>query len=180
MIATLRRDAVELARCLTGDVSRRSVLKVAMSQDTYLITTLHRLRVRARAWRIPLVNTLLRRVQSTVFGIEIGNDVVLAEGVCFLHTHGIVLGGDARIGARVRFYGSNTVGTASDNGYPVLEDDVQVGAGARILGPVRIGARARIGANAVVLQDVPADAVAVGVPARIVKPRAARSLELSR
>ena len=64
--------------------------------------------------------------------------------------------------------GNNTVGTARDNGCPVIEDDVEVGCGARILGPVRIGARAVIGANAVVLADVPADALAVGAPARII------------
>ena len=59
----------------------------------------------------------------------------------FVHTVGIVIGGTARVGSRVRFMGSNTVGTAKDNGYPVIEDDVEVGAGARILGPIRVGAR---------------------------------------
>jgi serine O-acetyltransferase len=64
--------------------------------------------------------------------------------------------------------GSNTVGTAKDNGYPVVGDDVVLGAGARVLGPVQVGARAVIGANAVVLSDIAADCVAVGVPARAV------------
>jgi serine O-acetyltransferase len=64
--------------------------------------------------------------------------------------------------------GSNTVGTARDNGHPVIEDDVLLGAGARVLGPVRVGRNAVIGANAVVLSDIPADSVAVGVPARVV------------
>jgi serine O-acetyltransferase len=67
----------------------------------------------------------------------------------------------------VRFYGSNTIGTAKDDGYPTIEDDVWIGAGARILGPIRIGARSRIGANAVVVTDVPPDSVAVGIPAKI-------------
>ena len=59
----------------------------------------------------------------------------------------------------------NTVGTAKDNGYPIIESDVVVGCGARILGPVRVGARAVIGANAVVVHDVPPGAVATGIPA---------------
>jgi serine O-acetyltransferase len=104
----------------------------------------------------------------TLFGIEIGKDVTLGHGVYFVHTSGIVIGGDSRIGNRVRFYGSNTIGTAKDNGYPVIEDDVWIGAGARILGPITIGAGARIGANAVVLTSVPAGAVAVGIPAKVV------------
>jgi len=89
-----------------------------------------------------------------------------------VHPVGTVVGGTARVGDRVRFMGNNTVGTAKDNGYPIIENDVIVGAGARILGPVRIGARSVIGANAVVLSDVPPDSVAVGIPARWTAKRA--------
>ena len=87
-----------------------------------------------------------------------------------MHPVGIVVGGAARVGARVRFMGSNTVGTARGDGHPTIGDDVVLGCGARVLGPVRVGARAVIGANAVVLSDVPEDAVAVGVPARVSDP----------
>lgn len=101
-----------------------------------------------------------------VFGIEIGKDVELGPGVYFVHTLGVVIGGNAKVGARVSFMGNNTVGTAKDNGYPIIEEDVVVGCGARILGPVRVGARAKIGANAVVLSDVPPDTVVIGIPAK--------------
>jgi serine O-acetyltransferase len=168
------RDAVELTRCVMGEVTLSNIARATLTQDSYAITTLNNLRILARRWHIPLVNTLLRRVQTIVFGIEIGKDVTLGAGVYFVHPRSIVIGGDAVIGNRVRFYGSNTIGTAKDNGYPVIEDDVSIGAGARILGPVRVGARSRIGANAVVLRDVPPDGVAVGVPARI--RRAAQTL----
>jgi serine O-acetyltransferase len=83
---------------------------------------------------------------------------------------GTVVGGDSKIGPRVRILGNNTIGTAKDNGCPVIDEDVEIGVGARILGPIRIGARAQIGANAVVLQDVPPDSFAAGVPATI-RPR---------
>lgn len=181
MLRTFWLDAVELTRC-AGDAADRPpasrVLRTALSQDSYAITTLNVVRAAARRWHVPVVNTLLRRVQSTLFGIEIGKDVTLGLGVYFVHPHGVVIGGDARIGNRVRFYGSNTVGTAKDNGYPTIGDDVWIGAGARILGPVRIGARARIGANAVVLDDVPPDSVAVGLPARVVRADRAAALAL--
>jgi serine O-acetyltransferase len=163
-----RRDAIELARAQFGDTRFGYVLKATLTQDSYAITTLNHLRALARRWHVPLVNTLLRRVQTVFFGIEIGKDVSLGAGVYFVHPFGVVIGGDATVGDRVRFYGSNTVGTAKDNGYPVIEHDVTIGAGARILGPVRIGARAQIGANAVVLQDIPPDSVAVGIPARVI------------
>jgi len=99
--------------------------------------------------------------------VEISKNATIGEGVYFVHPVGVVIGGDARIGDRVRFYGGNTIGTARDDGYPTIEDDVVIGAGARILGPIRIGARSKIGANAVVVTDVPPDSVAAGVPARI-------------
>jgi serine O-acetyltransferase len=157
-----------LARAQFGDTRFSHVARATLTQDSYAITTLNHLRTLARRFHVPLVNTVLRRLQTIFFGIEIGKDVTLGAGVYFVHPFGVVIGGDATVGDRVRFYGSNTVGTAKDNGYPIIEHDVTIGAGARILGPVRVGARARIGANAVVVHDVPPDSVAVGIPARVI------------
>ncbi len=167
MIGVLKRDAVELAKASRGDASARSVAGVVLGSDAFRVLLLQRVRETARRWRIPLVNHILRMVQTALFGIEINRDVMLGDGVWFVHSLGVIIGGDSRIGPRVRLFGNNTVGTVRDDGYPVIEEDVWIGAGARVLGPVRVGARARIGANAVVLTDVPPDHVAVGVPARI-------------
>lgn len=161
-------DAVELARAVSGNTGRinvAQVARVALEQDAFPILLMTRLRELARRWHVPLANRALRLTQMAVYGIEIGKDVTLGHGVYAVHSLGTVIGGDARIGNRVRFMGNNTVGSAKDDGCPVIEDDVLVGAGARILGPIRIGAGARIGANAVVLHDVPAGAVATGIPA---------------
>jgi serine acetyltransferase/GT2 family glycosyltransferase len=168
LLGTLWEDAVELARAADGETSAKAMAKAVLTSDAYRIMALNRVREAARRKRVPLVNHALRVAQTAVMGVEIGKDVTLGRGVYFVHSLGTVIGGDAKVGDRVRFYGNNTVGTAKDNGYPVIEDDVQVGAGARILGPVRIGARSRIGANAVVLEDVPPDSVVVGIPARVV------------
>lgn len=168
MFASLRRDVRELAVAMSRGGAGTVSSSAALRQDSFLILALWRLRCAARRLRIPLLNHILRRVQTTVFGIELGNDIELGPGIFFVHPVGIVVGGSARVGARVIFMGSNTVGTAKDNGCPVVEDDVVVGAGARILGPVRVGARSVIGANAVVLADVEADRVVVGIPARVV------------
>ena len=180
LLARLVNDAVELARVaerLEGKKARgqkpdlRSVARQVLTTDSFQLLALWRLRERARALHIPGMNHLLRRTMSAVYGLEIGNAVTLGYGVDFVHPVGVVIGGNAKVGNRVKFMGSNTVGTAKENGHPIIADDVIVGAGARILGPVRIGARAVIGANSVVLDDVPADAVVVGIPARTAKPR---------
>jgi serine O-acetyltransferase len=137
-----------------------------MVSDSYAVMALTRVRQAAVRYHVPGLNRVLRFVQQGFYGIEIGKGVSLGEGIYIVHSLGTVIGGTSRVGRRVKFMGNNTVGTAKDNGCPVIEDDVVVGCGARILGPVRVGARARIGANAVVLDDVPPDSVVVGIPAR--------------
>jgi serine O-acetyltransferase len=147
----------------------KDAVEAALVQDGYAVLALSRMRAASRRWHIPGANRVLRLFQTAVYSIEIGNQVELGEGVNFAHTLGIVIGGDAKIGARVKFFGNNTVGTAKDNGYPVIEDDVTIGCGARILGPIRVGRGAFIGANAVVVSDVPAGAIVAGIPAKIIK-----------
>ena len=170
-------DALELARSMrrkgaatiaeVGEPSAKEAVKVALSQDGFKVLFTTRLRESARRWHVPGVNHALRLATTIVYGIEIGNEIQLGEGVNFAHTLGTVIGGTSKVGARVKFMGNNTIGTAKDNGCPIIEDDVVVGCGARVLGPIRIGKGAFIGANAVVLSDVPAGAVVSGIPAKI-------------
>lgn len=166
MLRELFRDAVELARASGGEVSAGSLFR-AVTHDSYAVLSMTRVREAARRFHVIGVNRALRITMTAVYGIEIGKDVTVGHGVFFAHPLGIVIGSGARIGNRVRFMGSNTVGAAKDNGAPTIEDDVTIGCGARVLGPIRIGKGAVIGANAVVLQDVPPGAVATGVPATI-------------
>ncbi len=170
MIGELWRDALALSRAARGAGDRTGGLRM-LRTDAWIILMLFRLRMRVLRWRIPVVNRVLRLMQMVFGGVELGNEITLGEGVYFIHSLGTVIGGDARVGHRVRFLGNNTVGAARDDGYPVIGDDVEVGCGARILGPVRIGNGAIIGANAVVLTDIPPGAVAVGMPARILPAR---------
>jgi serine O-acetyltransferase len=181
LLRRLVTDAFELARSMrrmgsdtASDIPTPPVseaMKAALSQDGYKVLVTTRLRESARKWHVPGANHLLRLATTVLYGIEIGSDIELGDGVNFAHTLGTVIGGTSKVGARVKFMGNNTVGTAKDNGCPVIEDDVVVGCGARILGPIRIGKGAFIGANAVVLSDVPAGAVVSGIPARVHKRR---------
>lgn len=84
------------------------------------------------------------------------------------HTNGIVIHPAARLGPNCLVFQQVTIGTrANATGAPVIGGHVDIGAGAKILGPVQIGDHSVIGANAVVTRDVPAHAIAVGIPARI-------------
>lgn len=105
-------------------------------------------------------------------GIEIHPGAQIGPGFFIDHGMGVVIGETAEIGVDVTLYHGVTLGgTSLDKGkrHPTLEDRVVVGAGAKILGPITIGAGSRIGANAVVVKPVPPDAVVVGVPGQIVK-----------
>ncbi len=104
-------------------------------------------------------------------GSDIHRDAQIASSARFPHPSGIVVHRDAVIGERCLVMQQVTLGQTGDSGAPTLEEDVYIGAGAKVIGELTIGARARIGANAVVLKDVPADATAVGVPAKIIMRR---------
>jgi serine acetyltransferase len=175
-------DAFELARALRNDLAERSegkrpsvkdAVRAALTQDGYKVLLMSRVREAARRWHVPGVNHALRLATTVLYSIEIGNDIELGEGINFTHTLGTVIGGTSKVGSRVKFMGNNTIGTAKDNGCPVIEDDVVIGCGARVLGPIRIGRGAFIGANAVVLTDVPPGAIATGIPAKIHERRTA-------
>jgi serine O-acetyltransferase len=137
-------------------------------------------------WRMALRPKVLRAPFSAayrslyvfvrnVYGIEVPYTATVGRRVVFEHQHGIVVHGSTIIGDDCIIRQGVTLGIRNLEqlqAAPVLGDRVNVGAGAKIIGPVRVGHDAAIGANAVVLEDVPEGAIAVGIPARIVSPRA--------
>lgn len=105
-------------------------------------------------------------------GIEIHPGATIGKGLFIDHGSGVVIGETAEIGDYCTIYQNVTLGgTGKDVGkrHPTLGNNVMVGAGARVLGPFRVGDNCKIAANAVVLSEVPPNCTAVGVPARIVK-----------
>ncbi len=115
------------------------------------------------------------RFWSAVTGADIPLTANLGGGLLLPHPNGIVIHPEAVVGPNCLLFQQVTLGRGPVPGYPILEGHVDVGAGAKILGGVRIGAHAIIGANAVVIADVPSGATAVGVPARVIKSRASRT-----
>lgn len=111
---------------------------------------------------------LRHRFWSVITGADIPLNCQIGGGLLMKHPNGIVIHPNARIGVNCLILQQVTIGADGD-GVPLIEGHVDIGAGAKILGAVKVGAHARIGANTVVLQDVPSSAVAVGVPARILE-----------
>ncbi|MGM9626268.1 MAG: serine O-acetyltransferase EpsC [Eubacteriales bacterium] len=107
-----------------------------------------------------------------VTGIEIHPGATIGKGFFIDHGAGVVIGETAEIGDNCTLYQGVTLGgTGKDTGkrHPTLGNNVMVGAGAKVLGPFRIGDNAKIAAGAVVLEEIPADCTAVGIPARVVR-----------
>jgi serine O-acetyltransferase len=132
------------------------------------------MRVRPKLLRAPLsvAYRALFRLVRNVYGIEVPYSATIGRRVIFEHQHGVVVHGDTIIGDDCIIRQGVTLGIRRMNGLsdaPILGERVTVGAGAKILGKVRIGAGADIGANAVVLSDVPEGALVVGIPARVVR-----------
>ncbi len=109
---------------------------------------------------------------NVIFGnCVIGRGANFGPGFVLIHSLGVVINGAVRGGENVRLEHQVTIG-AERNESPTLRDDLFVGAGAKILGAVTVGSHVRIGANAVVVTDLPDGVTAVGIPAKVVRTRA--------
>ena len=119
-----------------------------------------------------LIYKLLFKLIQIVTGIELPCEAKVGRNFVIDHFGGIIVSGYAQFGDNCRIRNGVVVGLRRiDEKYaPIIGDNVDIGSGAKLLGPIHIGNNAIIGANAVVLSDVPADSIAVGVPA-LVKPR---------
>jgi serine O-acetyltransferase len=134
-------------------------------------------------WRYGLRPAIVRKLFSAVYhvlyklvqiltGIELPCEAVVGRNFVIDHFGGIIVSGYAKFGDDCRIRNGVVVGLrrVEEKGAPVIGNNVDIGAGAKLLGPIRIGDNVVIGANAVVLCDVPSNSIAVGVPA-VVKPR---------
>lgn len=118
------------------------------------------------------IGRLVSSFSRFLTGVDIHPAARIGRRLFIDHATGLVIGETAEIGDDVTLYHGVTLGgtsTRKGKRHPTLCDRVIVGAGAKLLGPIKIGSDARIGSNAVVLKDVPDNATAVGVPARIVR-----------
>ncbi len=154
------------------DPAVRSVLEIFLCYPGLHAIWGHRLTHWLWIHKLKLLARWGSHIMRFLTGIEIHPGAQIGPGFFIDHGMGIVIGETTEIGRDVSLYHGVTLGGTSlekVKRHPTLQDRVVVGAGAKILGPITVGADSRIGANAVVVKDVPPNSVVVGVPGRIIK-----------
>lgn len=169
MFRTIRQD---IQSVFGRDPAARSVLEVLVCYPGLHAIWGHRVACWLWAHGLKLPGRWVSHLFRALTGIEIHPGATIGPRFFIDHGMGVVIGETAEVGADVTLYHGVTLGgtsLAKGKRHPTLEDRVVVGAGAKILGAITIGADSRIGANAVVVRSVPPDSVVVGVPGQIVK-----------
>ena len=155
-----------------ADWSREKKARLAWDPGRSLLASLrayqrHRGSRSLLAWTVRKIAVFRHRFWSVVTGADIPLNCRIEGGLMLPHPNGIVIHPEASIGPNCMIFQQVTL-AVGHGGAPVIKGNVDIGAGAKLLGGIVVGARARIGANAVVTHDVPEAATAIGVPARII------------
>ncbi len=153
------------------DPAARGLVEVLLCYPGFQALTLHRISNSLWKYNVPLIPRLLSQLTRAFTGIEIHPGANIGQGVFIDHGMGVVIGETAEIGNRCLLYQGVTLGgTGKAHGkrHPTLAENVVVGAGAKVLGAIRVGENTRIGAGSVVVRDVEADSTVVGIPGRVV------------
>ncbi|MBM3320935.1 MAG: serine O-acetyltransferase [Candidatus Eisenbacteria bacterium] len=167
---SLDRLAEDVRTIFEKDPAARSVLEVLFCYPGLHAVWIHRLAHRLWKWRLRFAARLLSHASRALTGIEIHPGAVIGRRFFIDHGMGVVIGETTEIGDDVVLYQGVTLGGTSlekKKRHPTLARGVVVGAGAKVLGALRVGENARIGAGAVVVKDVPPGATVIGIAARI-------------
>ena len=165
-----------LESIIRRDPAAKSKLSVALTYPGVKAVLFHRFANRLWKMKMYLLARIFSQTSRFVTGIEIHPAAEIGKNLFIDHGMGVVIGETSKIGDNVTLYHAVTLGGVSPSidsdsqrmvkRHPTLKDNVVVGSGAQILGPVTIEDNAKVGANAVVVKDVPKDAIMVGIPAK--------------
>ena len=168
MLDSIRAD---LAIIKERDPAARGTLEILLCYPGFHALVLHRISHRLWGLGLPLLPRLLSQLGRSLTGVEIHPGARIGRGVFIDHGMGVVIGETAVIGNNCLLYQGATLGgtgKASGKRHPTLEDNVVVGAGAKVLGAINVGSNTRIGAGSVLLRDVAPDSTVVGIPGRVI------------
>ncbi|KYH30987.1 serine acetyltransferase [Clostridium tepidiprofundi DSM 19306] len=171
----------DIRNIMNNDPAARTVLEVLLLYPSIHAIILYRIAHFLYNHRMFFLARALSQFSRFLTGIEIHPGAKIGKGLFIDHGMGVVIGETTEIGNNVTIYHSVTLGgTGKDKGkrHPTVENNVIIGAGAKILGPINIGANSKIGANSVVLSDIPPYSTAVGIPAKIVKKNNSKIVEI--
>jgi len=166
LIGLIRADICAKAEWVYGSASGKNVVKALFTDGTFAMIVYRLMQASQRLHLVPLAMTF-NKVNAVLGLCIIGRNAQFGPGFVLIHSNGVVINTLVRGGANVKIEHQVTIG-AEKGVSPVLGDNVFVGCGAKILGGVEIGNNVKIGANAVVLDDLPDGCTAVGIPARVV------------
>lgn len=161
--ATYRREPV---RSDSKKAAAAEAIRLAVISDAFLAQAMYRAKAALQRRGVPVLPSLFHRLAIMCGQVCIGDPVVMAPGVYILHGQ-VVIDGLTEIDTEVRLAPFVTLGLRDgDYSGPTIERNVHIGTGARLLGPIRVGVGATIGANSVVIGDVASRSTVAGVPAR--------------
>ena len=172
MIVIFGRTAYDIKSILERDPAARNVFEVALLYPGFHAVLMHRLAHMLYKCGLRFIPRLISQISRFFTKIEIHPGATIGKGLLIDHGCGVVIGETTVIGDDCTIYQGVTLGgTGKETGkrHPTLGNNVMVGAGAKILGPFKVGDNSKIAANAVLLQEVEPDSTCVGVPARVVK-----------
>ncbi len=168
MINTIKSD---IAIIRERDPAARGILEIFLCYPGFQAIFLHRFTHKLWNLKLPLIPRLLSQINRTITGIEIHPGARIGRKVFIDHGMGVVIGETAEIGDNCLLYQGVTLGgTGKNHGkrHPTLKENVVVGAGAKVLGSITVGANTRIGAGSVVVRSVQGNSTVVGIPGRVV------------
>lgn len=162
----------EIRAIFERDPAAGGFLEVLLTYSGIHVLVFHKIAQALHRMRIPFLPRWISQVGRFFTGIEIHPGATIGKGLFIDHGMGVVIGETAVIGDNVTLYQGVTLGgTGKEKGkrHPTVGNNVVIGAGAKILGNIKIGDSSYIGSNAVVIKDVPDNSTVVGVPGRITK-----------
>ena len=153
------------------DPAAKGILEIFLCYPGFQAIFMHRFTHKLWKLKLPLIPRILSQINRSLTGIEIHPGARIGKKVFIDHGMGVVIGETAEIGNNCLLYQGVTLGgTGKNHGkrHPTLEENVVVGAGAKVLGSITVGANTRIGAGSVVVRSVKGNSTVVGVPGRVV------------